>query len=134
MRNVIIYGLLLSFLSTQVLAQVPGMSLQTLPGGNFGSEFFVGRIQGKPLITVYLLSGVHLPGVYHIPIQTDLGELLSYAGGVAETADVGDISIRSKVDKTTSMKHYDLDNIVSGSKPLPVLEENDTIHIGTRTD
>ena len=110
------------------------MNHQSLSGGYSGSEYFVGRIEGKPLVTVYLLSGVHIPGVYHIPIQTDLGELLAYAGGLTDTADVSDISVRSRADKVPEMRHYDLDNIVSKNKPLPALEENDTIHIGTKTD
>jgi hypothetical protein len=134
MRTIVVYTMLLSFFTSLCQAQVPGMSHLTLPGGGGGSEYFVGRIQGKPLITVYLLSGVHIPGVYHIPIQTDLGELLAYAGGVNESADVNDISIRTRTDKAPAMKHYDLENIVDKNQPLPALEENDTVHIGTRTD
>src|ERR1044072_24873 len=41
-----------------------------------GSEYFVGRDLGRPLITVNLLSGVSRPGVYHIPLKTNLPQLI----------------------------------------------------------
>jgi hypothetical protein len=57
-------------------------------------EYYVGRDFGKPLITVNLLNGVGNPGVYHVPNDTDIAQLIAYAGGATPLADLTSLTIR----------------------------------------
>lgn len=119
------------FTSSVSFAQIPG-SMNALSGN--GAEYFVGRIEGKPLITVNLLTGVSTPGVYHIPIQTNLSQLMAFAGGAKDTADLGDITIRSQNASGTTVRKIDLEDIFAKNSTIPVLADKDTIIIDTDTD
>ena len=133
-QSAIVIPLILIFLTVQVRAELPGFSSPGAPTSP-GSEYFVGKVQGKPLITVHLLSGVRAPGVYHIPIQTNLAQLFSYAGGLQEGASVDDISIRNtKFDSKIVTNHYDLYSIIQKNEEFPNLQDNDTIHIAIQKD
>lgn len=124
--------LLLCMISSAARAQLPGM----LHGiSSNGSEFFVGRIEGKPLITVHLISGVRFPGVYHVPIQTNLAQLFAFAGGTADNADLRDILIRSQSTAgAVSVRAIDLKEIVEENGAVPVLQERDTVVVDTKVD
>ncbi|HEX4923972.1 MAG TPA: SLBB domain-containing protein [Bdellovibrionales bacterium] len=124
--------LLLCMISSTARAQLPG----TFAGiSSSGSEFFVGRIEGKPLITVHLISGVRFPGVYHVPIQTNLAQLFAFAGGTNDNADLGDILIRSQAaNGTPTVREVDLKEIVEDNGLVPVLQERDTIVVDTKVD
>ncbi|MEQ1876032.1 MAG: SLBB domain-containing protein [Bdellovibrionia bacterium] len=126
-----VWIILSSFISSASFAQLPG-NMNALSGN--GSEFFVGRIEGKPLITVNLLNGVNSPGVYHIPIQTNLAQLFAFAGGARESADLTEISIRSQNVAGTAVKEIDLEEIIAKNQSIPVLADKDTIMMESETD
>ena len=95
-----------------------------------GSDYYVGLDRGKPLIQVSLLSGVSHPGIYHIPIGTNISELLGYAGGASSNADLSEIQIRSKTkNKRYNSKRVDLDGLLSDQNSLPALQDQDVIYI-----
>lgn len=110
------------------MAQIPDVMQE-----GRGSEFFVGRIEGKPLVKVQLLSGVHFPGVYHIPVNTNLAGLIAYAGGAVELADLDDVSVRSTSGEKSSVRNYDLSRIIKKNETLPEMQENDIVRIPTDT-
>ena len=112
-------------------AQLPG-TMNALTGN--GAEFFVGRIEGKPLITVNLLTGGTVNGVYHIPIQTNISQLLAFAGGANGNADLTEISIRSHTPQGPSVKVVDLEEIIEKNQAIPILADKDTIFIESETD
>ena len=100
-----------------------------------GSDYYVGLDRGKPLIQVSILSGVQSPGIYNIPIGTNLSELLSYAGGASNNADLSDIQIRSQTkDKQYNSKRVDLKGLMSDKNSLPALQNQDVIYISQSDD
>ena len=126
--------LTLQFICLPAYCQIPGVDLQGMANNGLGSEYFVGRIEGKPLITVQLIGGVRYPGVYHIPVQTDLTQLFSYAGGTIENSDISDVTVRSQKFDTRSTRTYDIEKSLKSNGSIPVLQDKDTIMMGTRVD
>ena len=124
-------ALLLSFSlgGAECSAQISSF-LGTAPGA--GSEFFVGREQGIPLITVNLLNGVTHPGVYHIPAQTSLPQLLAYAGGSLTTADTSEIRIRHFDREKSLFVRHDLDEMMDKNLPFPVMNDRDVVQLAER--
>lgn len=116
------------FTQTIALAQIPSFD-QTRGSATGGSEFFVGKNLGRPLVTVNLVNGVQKPGVYHIPVQTDLAQLLSYAGGAGPNSDLEDITIRRRQLGKTQLVNVDLEKILKSTSSIPELQHNDIIHI-----
>lgn len=93
------------------------------------SEFFVGRELGKPLISVHLVSGVNKPGVYHVPMGTDLAQLIAYAGGAMEKADLEEVSVRRRDPKGYSVMMIDMEKILVGTNSIPLVQSEDVVHI-----
>ena len=52
------------------------------PSQRYISEYFYSRTGSEILTPVRILSGVNLPGIYHVPANTDMATLISIAGGV----------------------------------------------------
>ena len=95
-----------------------------------GSEFFVGKQFGKPLVTVNLISGVSRPGVYHVPVGTDLAQLLAYAGGATGSADLSEISIqRIGANEKPKLVEVDLDEVFQSTSTIPSVADRDIVHI-----
>jgi|GEM_PF-3188949 len=97
-----------------------------------GYEFFVGREYGKPLITVNLLRGVREPGVYHIPIDTSLAQLIAYAGGALESSDLTEVAIRREREGKTEVIDYNLEKSFLKDPALLTLRDRDIVHIEGR--
>ncbi|MCB0363925.1 MAG: SLBB domain-containing protein [Bdellovibrionaceae bacterium] len=119
-----------------VFAQLPGAVAQVVNPmaapptvSAVASEFFVGRELGKPLISVHLVSGVNKPGVYHVPMGTDLAQLIAYAGGAMEKADLGEVSVRRRDDKGYSVMMVDMEKILIGTATIPPVQSEDVVHI-----
>jgi NADH:ubiquinone oxidoreductase subunit F (NADH-binding) len=102
-------------------------SVLLAPQENKGNEYFVGKLEGKPLVKVHVLSGIKNPGVYHIPINTDLHELLAFAGGAQDEDDLSEVTVRSKVSGGFETKKYDLVQLLKTSKDIPRVNEADVI-------
>jgi len=101
-----------------------------LPGSRGGQEFYVGKDEGKPLITVNIISGVMNSGVYHVPIDTTLAQLIAFAGGAETNAQLDEITIRrQKTKEQIEILQIDFKKIVSSSGPMPTLYDKDIVDI-----
>lgn len=94
-----------------------------------GSEFFVGKQYGKPLITVNLVNGVARPGVYHVPVGTNLAQLLAYAGGSDKTSDISLINIQRNVTQQAKVVQVDLASVIKSTRAIPSVRDKDIIQI-----
>lgn len=94
-----------------------------------GFEYYVGKDLGSPLITVNILSGVREPGVYHVPVNTDLAELVSYAGGATENADLSEIHVRRSQGKQMKLFEYNLNKEFEVKVDLMMIQDRDVIQI-----
>ncbi len=127
----IFISLVLIFPAAQ--AQMPSLgSAQTMGSG---SEYFAGRIEGKPLIKVNLVGGVRLPGVYHVPVDTNLAEVLSYAGGAVDGAELDAIHVRSMLGMKSTFKTYDFQHLSENTaENYPTIKNDDIIQINVSKD
>lgn len=123
--------LALLFVCETSIAQLPLLGAQGLMNG---AEYSSGRSEGKPLIKVNLIGGVRLPGVYHVPIDTNLAEVLSYAGGAVEGATLDEVRVRSVLGSKISFKTYDFIDISKSAMPYPTLANGDIIQIDVEKD
>jgi hypothetical protein len=98
-------------------------------GTSGGREYFVGTNLGKPLLTVNLVSGVQAPGVYHIPIDTNLAELFSYAGGTLPNSNLEEIKVRSYAKGGPITRTVDFEQIAGSSAKMITLADRDVVHI-----
>ena len=102
MKKLIHLSLIISFVSFQNLA-----AAQVVSGFNRqqheANEFFVGRELGKPLISINLISGVKHPGVYYVPVGTDMAQLLAYAGGATSEAELESVTLRRQLAKKSEV-------------------------------
>jgi hypothetical protein len=96
-----------------------------------GSEFFVGAEMGKPLVTVHLLNGVRTPGVYHVPVETNLAELIAFAGGATDQADLSGVRIR-RASPEISLLEVDLVKDMKLARSLLPVQDQDIVHIETK--
>jgi len=98
---------------------------------NYGlaNEFFVGKDYGKPLVKVNLISGVHKPGVYHVPVGTDLAEVIAYAGGAVDKADLSEITVVRQSGKERSAMDINLKRQLSRANTFTTIADQDIVHI-----
>ncbi len=96
-----------------------------------GREYFVGMSMGKSLFTVNLVNGVNAPGVYHIPADTNLAELFSYAGGLVPESNAEHIFIRSlsKAGETSVRTVSFAKPMTEKGEAFPRLSDRDVIQI-----
>lgn len=118
-----IIAFLYLFTSNFAMAEISDPTTKTT--GLSGQEFYVGKGFGKPLMTVNLVSGVTKPGVYHIPVDTSLPELLAYSGGARSNAELDDVSIRRKDE----VLKVDLDRALTSNNQVPNLQDQDVVYI-----
>ncbi len=125
--------ILIVAMSTQVAYANPKYSLLSKDRSDVNplSEYIFGREMQETLMPVYVLGAVTKPGLYHVPVKTDLTTLLSIAGGPTRESDVEDIVVKRQTPE--EILHFDYENIVS-KKDLksPIIESRDTIWIGTK--
>ena len=128
MKHIITLTLVLSLsIPSTVFADLVAPTQQSK---SISSEYFVGQQLGKPLISVNLVSGVNRPGVYHIPIGTNLAKLIAYAGGATVKSDLSNISIKTQQEENKYIStNIDLEDILSSSKSIPGITNSDIIHI-----
>ncbi len=96
-----------------------------------GSEYYVGSKLGKTLISVKLLNGVTRPGVYHVPEGTNLSDLIAYAGGANDNANLDEIIVKRIFEKEIKNYEVDLEKIFASTSSVPELANNDSIYIDT---
>lgn len=92
------------------------------------SEFIYGDEVEQKLMPVYLLGAVQRPGLYHLPVNTDLTTLLSIAGGPNENSEVDDITIRN--DSSKRLDKVDFGAITrTRDARAPVLRGSDLVYV-----
>lgn len=108
-----------------------------LQEGNVGagvSEYVYRNRSDEVLMPVYLLGAVGKPGVYHLPVNTDLTTLFALAGGPSDRAEIHRVILKRKNpagDFTTST--IDFDKLSSSSHDAaPQLQGNDVIWVNHR--
>jgi|GEM_PF-1698502 len=87
---------------------------QEVMGINGGvSEFYFRQDKDDVLIPVFVLGAVGKPGLYHVPVKSDLVTLLSIAGGLSENADHDSILLRDNRKKDP--ERLSMEDLVSES-------------------
>ena len=97
------------------------------------AEYFNTNKDQRFELRVNMVAGVQMPGIYHLPDNTNLLEAISLAGGTATNADLSNVYVkRPNQGGTFDTYHYDLSKLVSNKdfKP-PVIGDHDTILIET---
>lgn len=92
-------------------------------------EYYVARDMGKQLLTVHLLNGVTSPGVYHVPVDTDLAQLIAYAGGAVPTSDLSEIVIRRGQRGSYQITNLDLEKSLRSKDDLFHMQDQDIVQI-----
>ena len=79
----------------------------TLPSASAASYYYIAK-PGELTMFVNIWGYVQKPGRYELPSSTDLIQLVSYAGGPAEYADMEEVQLTRavRVDKKISKKTY----------------------------
>ena len=95
-----------------------------------GSEYISGAQPGAVLMKVNLWGAVRKPGIHHVPSNTDLIELISFAGGPTPVALLDDVIIKRDTGKSRKRISVDVEQIIKGSSNHNILlEPNDIIVI-----
>lgn len=105
--------------------------------------YFVHVLPGEATLTVSVWGTVVLPGTYQVGVGTDLGEVLSLAGGpqlvplrqVSDTDVSREVRVRlHRVQAGGRTVLYDatLDEMVASPEAYPVLAEGDVVEVQTR--
>ncbi|HWU45038.1 MAG TPA: SLBB domain-containing protein, partial [Bdellovibrio sp.] len=63
------------------------------------SEYIFRSSPKESLISVQLLGAVNKPGIYYVPVNTDLLKLLTLAGGSSNGGDVSEVLVRKQEPK-----------------------------------
>lgn len=83
-------------------------------------------------MTINVWGEIPLQGLYVVPVQTDIVQIISYAGGPKEKSDLEDILIYRATDSKKSnaqrtMMRVNVVDIVEGEKRPMVLQPGDMI-------
>ena len=123
---VVLLSIAMLYDSTSALAQVaPPTNLTTIPV----REYYIANDLGRSLVTVHLLNGVTNPGVYHVPVNTDIIELISLAGGVTERSDLSGVSVRRSESGSYHIIDLNLEKALRDPSDLFKIRDRDVIQI-----
>lgn len=98
----------------------------TLMGSEYVSEPVTTR---GMLIPVNVLGAVAKPGVHHVPIQSDLVQVLSLAGGTTMDADNSIIVRRRQGGQDTITRLKTEEALLSSSAAVQMVAPNDLIYV-----
>ena len=102
--------------------------------GQRAEEFYSKSIPGEVVIPVQMLGAVKRPGVYHVPRQTDIVQILALAGGFNDNADPTKSYIRSRIGDVDRVRPVNLEAQLRGANTKAViLEANDVVVIDQKT-
>jgi len=130
------YIILLILLSIGICFAQESVRTQTSTTGRFSdrpsaSRYILSTTSDALLMTVKVWGEVQKPGLYDIPIGTDLVELISSAGGPKDTAQLSKIKIihGSKQDQQSQVSKVNVKEFLdTGDNSLiPEIKPNDTI-------
>jgi len=130
------YIILLILLSTAVSFAQESVRTQTMTTGRYSdrssaSRYILSASSDALLMTVKVWGEVQKPGLYDVPIGTDLIELISSAGGPKETAQLSKIKIihgpsRDQEGYVSKINIKDFLETGDGSI-IPEIKPNDTV-------
>lgn len=125
------FFLLILILSTSAMSQDP-VRTQSSARAN-ASRYILSSASDALLMTVKVWGEVQRPGLYDVPLGTDLIELISSAGGPKETAQLSKIKVIRTTTKDregsvmkVDIKHY-LDT--GDESDIPEIKADDTVII-----
>ena len=96
------------------------------------SEFFYRNDRDDVLVPVFVLGAVSKPGLYHVPIKSDLITLLSVSGGATADADLASITVKNQ--QTNEVHELDLAEVVSSKKMSDLaLKGNEVVFVKPRS-
>jgi protein involved in polysaccharide export with SLBB domain len=85
---------------------------------------------GSVMMKVNILGAIHKPGVYNVPINSELNSVLSYAGGPTIDAKLDEVMVRSRNEDTNKIKRVDLEKFFSDENSNPYrLRPDDYVYI-----
>ncbi len=71
------------------------------------AEYFYSRTGNEILTPIRILGGVQLPGIYHVPRETELATLIALSGGALNDADITKMKYTPRGQKTQEINLYD---------------------------
>lgn len=92
-----------------------------------GNEYISGQEPGVVMMKVNLWGAVRRPGIHHIPVKTNLIELMSFAGGPSETAILDSITIKRNLGPEQKKISIDLSEIIHDQKHYDLVLKPDDI-------
>jgi len=127
--------LLFVFITSTHFAQSRGYDLGSSGVRTFQQSGFFDLSDPETVnITVSVWGWVRYPGKYKIPVNTDISDLLSLAGGPMEGADLEDIRVvRIDEDSTQKMIKFSFNDVMYESKlqnkyrKVPKLDAGDVL-------
>lgn len=97
---------------------------------NNSQEYFAGAYPGTVMMKVNLVGGFNKPGVYNVPVNSELTSVMSYAGGPTKEAEVSEVYVRSKKGNEYEVKKVNLENFFTDSQEKPYrLKPDDYIYV-----
>lgn len=101
--------------STQSFAQSTNyLNIPRFENKFSGTEYISGNTPGTVLMKVNLWGAVNRPGIHHVPVNTDLMSLMSYAGGPTSKAILDEVTIKRDLGKKRKLIRIDVEELVGG--------------------
>jgi hypothetical protein len=96
-------------------------------------EYFAEARPGSVMMKVNIMGSVNKPGVYNVPVNSELSSVLTFAGGPSIDANIEEVMIRSKHGEKTKIKRVDLVKFFKDSSENPyILKPNDYVYLQPR--
>lgn len=92
-----------------------------------GNEYISGQETGVVMMRVNIWGAVKRPGIHHIPVKTNLIELMSYAGGPSDNALLDEITIKRNLGKEQKKLSIDLSEIIHDQQQYDLVLKPDDI-------
>jgi hypothetical protein len=137
-RIALLFAFLCTILSSSTshsqTQSTPSGFAPTLPSASAASYYYIAK-PGELTMLVNIWGYVQKPGRYEVPSSTDLIQLVSYAGGPSEYADMENVQLTRavRIDKKISKKTYsfNLEKLENVNDDDLKLYPSDTIFIGS---
>lgn len=134
MHKLTIIITLLAFLNTMAYAQInTGLSGglrrdSDMQQTNTAAEYVFRNDADEVLMPVLVIGAVNRPGLYHVPLNTDLTKLLALTGGPLKEAELDEVVIKKNTNGNAT--NVDMKEILSLSNlKSPALASNDVVVI-----
>lgn len=137
LRRLLVLETALMLVSGPVMAEGRARfsTTEELTDASRGNEFVSGTFPGAVLMQVNLWGAVGKAGIYHVPTQTDLLTLLSYAGGPTKEAKLDEVKIKRRTKGQEQIINLSLrDSFERHEANGIVLEPNDIIMLETKEE